>query len=235
MEFANLSFFGQSINNVANGKVESYELLLRESFGGNAFPQKKFISFLVDHEKHMRYMKWLNVELKYLLTQHPNLEFSFNLDHQELEYEETFELLRSLAPYADRLAIEITEVSPIKRFNNYYSTIHVAAIKYIHELGFRISLDDVSQGVNSFGNLLQVKDYIYRIKFSAVPFAKTLCQDSLHQLILFFDSLAKELGKDFVVEGVEDVTFANWLKAQTTSHQQGYLYERPHELIACVA
>jgi EAL domain-containing protein (putative c-di-GMP-specific phosphodiesterase class I) len=235
MKFDNFSFFGQSINDVDNGKIESYELLLRGTGEGNAFPQKSYISFLSDHEKHVQYMKWLRVELEQLFSEHPTMEFSINLDHQELEYEETYDFLRSLTDHTDQLTIEITEVSPIQRFNNYFSTIHVAAVKRIYDLGFRIALDDVGQGVNSFGNLLQVKNYIYRIKFSTLHFTNDIDSESLKRLILFFDSAAKEMHKDFVIEGVEDQEFAQWLKDNVSSFHQGYLYERPHEIAECMA
>ena len=60
-------------------------------------------------EEHQQYVKMAAKTLTRILEANPTKRFSFNLDPQELEYEETFDLLENLKEYKQRLIIEITE------------------------------------------------------------------------------------------------------------------------------
>lgn len=211
--------------------VESFELLLRsEEVLGNIFPKDKYVLCLSDEDTHREYLTWLAAEVISILGRHPETIFSLNLDHQELEYAATFEMLQQLQPYNQQLTIEITEVAPVQRTNGYFNTINRAAFKKINELGFKIAIDDVGQGINSFGNLLKVKDFIKRIKFSTLHFNRDISKESLEAYISFMDSIATELHKEFVVEGIEDEDFANWLTENTAGFHQGYFYSMPESL-----
>ena len=88
-----------------------FELLLRKEDNKNIFPKDSYLSMISQQEEHQQYVKWLqNIDPN--LEANPTKRFSFNLDPQELEYEETFDLLENLKEYKQRLIIEITEKPP---------------------------------------------------------------------------------------------------------------------------
>lgn len=228
----NFKFYGQQIVDGATGKLDSYELLLR---GGadDVFPSVEYGEYITDHETHIEYIEWLKGELLGILQRHPDVKMSFNLDHQELEYEETFDLLESLCGYANQLIVEITEVSPVIRaegYTGYFKLINVKAFRMIHAMGYQIALDDVTDGMNSIGNLIAVSEFVSRVKFSIVNFHDVISDETIKKLILFVDSFTNEYQKEFVVEGVEDEELAKWLRENTTSLQQGYLYSKWEKL-----
>lgn len=231
MNFELLKFCGQSIVYPLSGEVESYELLLRSNMEGSCgFPKEEYIECVTNQELHKKYIQWLEVTLKKIFERNIKVKYSLNLDHQELEYVETFDLLESLKKYSNQLTIEVTEVPAIRRKGSYFNSFNIEAFKRINNMGFDIAIDDVGQGINSIGNLLQVKNYIYRIKFSILHFKGKISDDNLKQLIIVIGNLCRDLSKEFVVEGIEQEGTAHWVEKHNSSLQQGYLYSKPEEV-----
>jgi EAL domain-containing protein (putative c-di-GMP-specific phosphodiesterase class I) len=166
-----------------------------------------------------------------ILASNPTTSFSLNIDPQELEYAETFTLFEELVEYKERLIIEITEKLPLQRNYSYFSSMNIEALKTIYQLGYQIALDDVGQGVNSLDNVIAVKDYIDIIKFSSLSFRRKISEESLHDIIVLFASIASHLEKTFVVEGIEDQEFASWLEENISCYHQGYLYSTPANIL----
>ena len=135
-----------------------------------------------------------------------------------------------MAKHTDQLTIEITEVPAVQRTGSYFSPLNVEAFKRISDLGFLIAIDDVGQGINSIGNMLQVQDYIYRIKFSILHFKNKVSEANLKQIIVLLGDICHDLGKEFVVEGIEEKGMAEWLEEHCSSLQQGYLYSKPQNI-----
>ena len=228
MDFSKFLFYSQKIMDVEKGEVNSNELLLRyQGSEGNYFPKNEYISCVVDPELHKQYIEWLDNYLIKLMNDTQDMVFTLNFDHQELEYDETIELLTKLSSYKNRLLIEVTEVAPLNREGGYFNSINVAAIQKIHDLGFKVALDDIGEGVNSIGALYSIGDYIDRVKFSTLNFRKVLTENQLKDLIKLFYNSSKIAGKEFVVEGVDDVIFSEWLEKEVKSLQQGYLFSVP--------
>jgi FOG: EAL domain len=216
--------------NLERGEVNSYELLLRVQGGkGNYFPKNEYISCVVDPKLHKQYIKWLENYLIRLMSNTEDMVFSLNLDHQELEYSETIDLLEKYSNYKKRLMIEVTEVAPINREGGYFSSINISAIQKIHNLGFRIALDDIGEGINSIGALYAIEDYVDRVKFSTLNFRKVLDDKQLKDLIILLSHSLKISGKEFVVEGVDDIIFSDWLQQEVKCLQQGYLFSIPEK------
>ena len=228
MDFSKFLFYSQKIMNLEKGEVNSYELLLRFQGGeGNYFPKNEYISCVVDPKLHRQYINWLENYLNRLMSNTENMVFSLNFDHQELEYPETIELLEKYRNYKKRLIIEITEIAPINREGGYFSFINISAIQKIHNLGFRIALDDISEGINSIGALYSIENYVDRVKFSTLNFRKVLDDKQLKDLIILLSHSLKISGKEFVVEGVDDISFSDWLQREIKCLQQGYLFSIP--------
>lgn len=221
--------FGQKIENTLDKSDISYELLLR-SKEGNTFPVNEFGKVVTDEELHKSYTLWFTETLVSILQNYPGYNFSFNLDHQELEYEDTFLMLQKLWKYRERLIIEITEIVPILRNTSYFTQINYAAFKQIKNLGFKIALDDVGQGMNSTGNLLQVLEMVDRIKFSTLIFQRSIDEAYMKKLIIFIADITYMAKKELVIEGIEDSVFSNWVNENITQYHQGYFYSKPQNI-----
>lgn len=228
MNFDDFRFFGQAISYATSADVESYELLLRGKSEKSArFPTQAFSSCIQNHTEHKAYIVWLEKTIRSILQLNPDKSFSLNLDHQELEYEETFVFLKHLVQYRNRLMIEITEVPAVHRGADYFCAINVAAFKRIYEMGYKVAMDDVMQGINSLGNVTQVVNYICRIKFSMSNFRQSVDDEIIKQLLMTLSIFAHQLNKEFVIEGVEDCHTAKWVAEHTISLNQGYYYSQP--------
>lgn len=94
-----LYFQGQQIIALEGKTSKEYELLMRRDIDGVArFPYQEFITTMTDHDQHKQYVTELAVILPRVLSHNPNYTFSFNLDYQELFYEETFTLFEQIDP-----------------------------------------------------------------------------------------------------------------------------------------
>lgn len=161
--------FSQKIENMSDNLEKSYELLLRHE-NRDVFPVKEFGNIVSDHNKHENFIIWFTDSILSILEAYPDINISFNLDHQELEYDETYVRLRKLLKFKSRITIEITETLPISRKTEYFSDINILAFKKLKSMGFKIALDDVGQGINSLGNMLRLLDIVDRVKFSTLNF-----------------------------------------------------------------
>lgn len=230
MNYNDLNFFCQGIHHPETKKTIYYELLLRKKESESIFPEDFHLSIISDLDKHWLYMYWLKKTLIKILENNPKKIFSLNLDPQELEYDSTFLLLEELRRYKHQLIIEITETPPLKRNYPYYSVINEDALKKIIQFGYTVSIDDVGQGINSLSAMFKMKNYFHIIKFSTMVFRKTTSEETLKQIIKLFASIAIQLDKLFVVEGIENQEFAQWLETNISCYHQGYLYSIPKRL-----
>ena len=105
------------------------------------------------------------------------------------------------------------------------------AFKKIAQYGYQIALDDIGQGINSLDNVLELKNYFQIVKFSALSFQKKVSEDILQKIIVLFASIAVQLDKTFVVEGIENQKFASWLETNVCCYHQGYLYSTPEKIV----
>ncbi|MBO7942678.1 EAL domain-containing protein, partial [Streptomyces sp. S9] len=129
-------------------------------------------------------------ELKELVKNKPNQYFSFNIDPQQLLYPSTIEALKALIPYQKTLMVEITEAIPSKRyFDQYYNNSMIEPIKQVHDLGFRIAIDDVSSGMNSFNIVREYGKYIDRIKLSLLQL-RNVSKDLVQETVMLWRSMA---------------------------------------------
>ncbi|THE12886.1 EAL domain-containing protein [Enterococcus hirae] len=232
MNYDELKFFEQGIHHAKTREIIFFELLLRKEEDENIFPKDSYLFMLSHQEEHKRYVKWLQKTLIQILETNPDKRFSFNLDPQELEYEETFVLLEELRKYKKRLIIEITEKPPMKRNYPYFSSVNVEAFKKIVRLGYQIALDDIGQGINSLDNVLELKNYFHIFKFSALSFQKRVSEEILQKIIIIYADVARQLDKTFVVEGIENQKFAKWVETNISCYHQGYLYSTPEKIVS---
>jgi FOG: EAL domain len=215
--------FYLSRKNIINNEtkiLDSIELSLRKKSTERKegyFPVDEYVNILKDPSAHHDYLGWLKERLLELFQDKPDIKFYLNIDHQELEYSDTFDFLESMKDFNDSFLIEITEMLPFKRIE-YFEYNAKEKIEIIRNLGFKVALADVCSGINSLGNVMDVIDSLHRLKFSTQSI-KNIDNIIMFELINLLDNLCKSFNKDFVVEGGE---LGEWLEKK--SKDKGYFF-----------
>ncbi|AVH74504.1 hypothetical protein ACOZ3J_07230 [Weissella koreensis] len=136
-------------------------------------------SLINDKTLHCEYLKHLFDLIEQIIKLHPMKfpfnKFSFNIDQQGLEYFEILEILGLASKKVkENLRIEIIENALAQRKFSYFVGFNTDDIKEIYNIGFEVAFDYLGVGNNSLGNILKIKDYVYRIKGSRVHFEETM-------------------------------------------------------------
>ncbi len=115
------------------------------------------------------------------------------------------------------IEMEITENIAL----NADARIH-ATLRTLHELGFRIAIDDFGMGHSS---LLYLKEYpISTLKIDRVLIRDVVADKSCQEIILSINSLCASLAIDVIAEYVETKEQRDKLKQLGCRQYQGYLY-----------
>ena len=222
-----LIFFKQGIYNLHESETHEYELLLRcEAEGLCTFPSQLFYKIMTDERIHKLYIDHIEELLNDYFEQVQNI-YCVNLDYQELFYEETLVFLKKFK-YKDRLKIEFTERIPVRRNNAYEELVPVNIIKAVKQMGYSIALDDFLSGVNTFETLYALDELISRVKISWVGFKRILPSKEAHKLLFSLAHIISELGKEVVIEGVEEQGLLDSFPKEWK--QQSYYYELPRKI-----
>jgi EAL domain-containing protein (putative c-di-GMP-specific phosphodiesterase class I) len=228
-----MCFYEQPIFRVEENEQKTifgYELLLRKNDGENAFPAMLFREYMYSSEANTILCRWIAETVGEIAAAHPTCHYSFNLDPQQLLYEGTVEELAKLAPYADQIAIEITEGVPAQRdFTQYYNPSLLAQVKALHEIGFSVRLDDVSSGLNSFNTVRNYIERIDGIKLSLIQFRNTDCELVVAALNLW-QTLATHYDIKLIIEGVDGPAISDSLVKRNLNWQQGFFLGMPEAI-----
>ena len=222
-----LYFQGKQIIALEGKTSKEYELLMRRDIDGVArFPYQEFITTMTHHDQHKQYVTELEVILTKVLSHNPNYTFSFNLDYQELFYEETFTLFEQIDPaLRSRLKLELTERLPLNRTNAYDEFLPKVQLERLAALGYQLVLDDFLAGVNSLAGLFEVPHLISRIKISVLHLKRFLPLDTIIDIINVIVTAIDDMALEVVIEGVED---SDLIKDLPTSwRQQSFYYSSP--------
>lgn len=205
---------------VGKWSMYHYEALLR-SVETNRFPVKEFPSLIQDEESNACFLNWMISQLIKQLEQHPDVVLSVNFDIDQWAYPSTFKAMEKLAPYKDQIMIEITEHHP--RFNPSIMKIYGEILKEVSQRGFKIAVDDIGEGVNTFPFFLKYLPYFSRVKV-AVYDKRCFLKPRFY---LLTNKVLKWLGRpqmEIVVERVETEEMSQRLKALGICFQQGRLF-----------
>ncbi|MCH4168482.1 MAG: EAL domain-containing protein [Streptococcaceae bacterium] len=200
--------------------VNDYEVLLR-SKQTNRFPVDEFNKLISKESTNAVFLEWYIEMLVEKMRTFPNLSLSLNFNLEQLQYQSTLMLLRKLSQFSHRIMIEFTEQMP-KGFCHMDITIKYIMDELI-KMGYRISIDDVSTGINSVSFLLKHIESINRLKFSIIHF-QSLNQETLELFIKSWHSFADDYKKEFVIEGVENTHFSLEMFDSGIVFQQGFLF-----------
>lgn len=118
------------------------------------------------------------------------------------------------------IEVELTE-SAMFEDSNYL----LATLSTLHELGFRLSMDDFGSGYSSL-NLLRILPFdVIKLDKEFFHHGSTTAREQI--IISNVIQMLKELNMQIVSEGVETVEQAQFLKELKCNIAQGFLYERP--------
>lgn len=98
-------------------------------------------------------------------------------------------------------------------------------LNYLHQHGFKLSIDDYGTGYSSLAQLKQLPVQELKVDRS---FVQELASDSSDQIIVKSTiELAHSLGLTVVAEGIEDETTLKWLADHQCELAQGFFISRP--------
>lgn len=121
----------------------------------------------------------------------------------------------------DMFTIEITEDVFVSRA----ASAIQASVASISELGVRVAFDDFGTGYASLSHLRQFSFDELKIDRS---FVNDIGRSAMgEEIVHAIASLARALGKDIVVEGIETEEQLQFVRAEGCTYVQGYLFSRP--------
>ncbi|NOI80662.1 GGDEF domain-containing protein [Vibrio tubiashii] len=152
------------------------------------------------------------------------LLFALNISVVEiLDVEFTDKLVKAITDnhlYPSQIKLELTESALIDNFNYVNQTL-----ERLQKLGFRVSIDDFGTGFSSLS-------YLCRLSFDEIKidraFVTNVVEDSKLQTVFnSIASLATNMNKPVVAEGVETLEQLIYAKAKQVEYIQGYYFSKP--------
>jgi EAL domain-containing protein (putative c-di-GMP-specific phosphodiesterase class I) len=218
----------QPIIDLEANRLRAFEALVRwEHPVHGLVPPGVFIPLAEDSGVIGEIGTWvLRESVRWAAQIHPAVYLSVNLSTRQLEDPSLGGMVSAaLAEYgvpAERLTLEITESVLLDG-----EAEQLARMEALRETGCRISLDDFGTGYSSLSYLQDLPLDVLKLDMS---FALRLVDgEDQHAstIIATVSALARGLGLDFVVEGVETAEQLGRLRRLGCQLGQGYLFSRP--------
>jgi diguanylate cyclase (GGDEF)-like protein/PAS domain S-box-containing protein len=134
-------------------------------------------------------------------------------------------ILRENGLYGSTLKLEITE-SVIMEKARYTDPM----LEHLRDLSIRLSIDDFGTGYSSLSYLRRFEIDTLKIDSSFV--SKITQDDESSEIVRAIVSLAHNLGKDMIAEGVETASQLALLEEMDCTFAQGYYFSRPLAALA---
>ena len=170
-------------------------------------------------EEVCRYLQTRNAAKK------EKLMISINISRRHFQnpafLEEYAEIKERYGIADGQIELELTESV---FFNEEQIALVKQAVFWMHQLGFRCSLDDFGSGFSSLG-LLKSFD-VDAIKLDRI-FFEDIAQKKAQDILCCLIELAHRLHIQVVAEGIETEEQLDFLRTTTCDMVQGYYYARP--------
>ena len=204
------------------------EALLRwQHEDGTVVPPDRFIPFAEDagliQLVTRRVLELVIKDLSGFFRQYPGFRLGVNLSPRDLQSMETPQLLadmqRAIGIGNGRFVVEATERGLLEEAS---AQDVVAAI---HAMGIEIAIDDFGTGYSSLAYLTTYPFDILKVDKS---FTSTACTEAVtSQVAIHIIELARSLGMQTLVEGIETQEQADFFRNKGVLYGQGYLFGRP--------
>ncbi|RJE70755.1 diguanylate cyclase [Pseudoalteromonas sp. MSK9-3] len=221
----------QPIHDTSTECLIGAECLMRWSMGGKPVSPATFIPIIESSGEINKLTLFTLSQIRRLLSELDTEAidsgfylFSINISVIEiLDINFEKKLLSTLAEYhlsPNKIKLELTESALIDNFN-YVNEVLMSLQRH----GFIISLDDFGTGFSSLSYLCKLNFDEIKIDRSFVT--NVVKDDRLQSVFNSIVSLAKNLDKPIVAEGVEDMEQMIYAKAKGVEYIQGYHYSKP--------
>ena len=163
------------------------------------------------------------------LADHPEIESMFiNLHPRDILDETLYAADAPLAPYAERVVLEITERAAMDDIGNI-----PVRIGRLRELGYRVAIDDLGAGYAGLHYFAQLTPDVVKLDISLVR--NVHLEAIKRKLIGSLTTLCRDLGMIVVAEGVETAAERDVVMELGCDLCQGYLFARPGRPFPAVA
>lgn len=184
----------------------------------SAMPESYFSNLEISEQ--FAILKW-HLDLSVDVSAERSVDVSINVHNSLVEDEsDRRRFIDLLSRYSTPVTLEFTETYPMPGI-----TIANPLLREVRELGHRSALDDFGTGHNRMSLLTDFDFDVVKIDRSLSATA-ALNSERQRLLSLLFQYL-DVLGKDHVVEGVEDEQVYRVLRDAGYSTFQGFLFHRP--------
>jgi EAL domain-containing protein (putative c-di-GMP-specific phosphodiesterase class I) len=150
----------------------------------------------------------------------PLVKIFVNLHPTDLADDELGSSAGALAPFADRVVLEVTERASLEKVRGLG-----AAVSNLRKLGYSIALDDLGAGYAGLSSFALLEPDIVKVDMTLI---RGIHQSPMKQkLFRSFTTLCRDLDVDIVAEGVEVAEERDCLNGLGGDLYQGYLFARP--------
>ncbi|NVO23269.1 EAL domain-containing protein [Donghicola mangrovi] len=223
----------QPIWNVDRQAAEGFEALLRwnRRDGLQISPAKFALAYtqICRQPEFFDQAKALRREVIYDLTAEPGAYVSFNVDVETLSMRDAADVI---ADWFDndfvindrQIVLEISEASMSQRAN--WNKV-IEEIEILRKFGYRIALDDFGREASNLLRFAEFPTDIIKVDKELTAGAGLQTNRAKTRTLNAIASLARSLGIDIVIEGVETYRQARTLRNMQMVKQQGYLHCKP--------
>jgi diguanylate cyclase (GGDEF)-like protein/PAS domain S-box-containing protein len=232
LERDELSLVYQPIVRLTDSRVTSFEALMRWNKSGAMIPPNDFIPVAEDTGLIVPMGRWA---IKTAATQAAmwrnalgeaakGLRIAINVSAVQLARDDVIGALRESFEETgldgSYLTMELTESSLVNNPQQARDLLHEMKALNLH-----LALDDFGTGYSSLSYLTSFPIDIVKIDRSFIT--KMLSNEQDYQIVLAILTLARNLGKRVVAEGIELTTHLEELRDMGCDYGQGYLFSKP--------
>ncbi len=176
------------------------------------------------HEMTHEVFKWALTFAKKAHKVNPKLEISINIStknlYDDLFYEKMVTIFKNFDMNPRLVELELTESVLMED-----PELSKSTLEKFSKFGFKIAIDDFGKGYSSLAYLAQFP--INTIKIDRFFSKQILVNPTSQHIVKATIELAKQLGYEVLIEGIEDIETANLLERLGCHSAQGYLFMRP--------
>ncbi len=210
----------QPIVAVSEGRVMGYEALLRTEEKSLVRPPDLLAAAeqLGELDRLGRAVR--SKVAQAIPTAPPGVRIFINLHARDLLDDELLSAASPLAPFADRVVLEITERASLEGVDD-----DLSRLMRLREQGYWLAIDDLGAGYAGLTSVTRLEPEVVKLDMSLVRGIDA--NRTQQQFVASISQVCRELGMQVVTEGVETPAERDTLLGLGCDLLQGYLYGRP--------